>query len=217
MPESAIANGRLLVFTKAPVPGQVLRRLCPPLTPGQAAALHMRLTADTLDRLAGTAPCPARLYAAPDTRHPFLHALARRHRLPLRAQRGRDLGERMQRALAQALAGAPFAVLIGSDVAGLAPEDIRQALAELAAGRDAVFTPMEDGGYGLVGVSRLRAGLFRGLPWGTARVMAATRRRCRDLGLDWAELPRRWDVDRPPDLERLRATLWGSGSAPGHR
>jgi glycosyltransferase A (GT-A) superfamily protein (DUF2064 family) len=32
--------------------------------------------------------------------------------------------------------------------------------------------------------------------------MAATRRRCRELGLDWTELAARWDLDRPADLAR---------------
>ena len=149
------------MLAKAPLPGRVLRRLCPPLTPRRAAALHMRLTADTLSRLAAAAPCPARLYTAPDTAHPFLRALARRHHLPLRPQRGSDLGARMHDALAEALAGAPAAVLIGSDVLGLEPADIRRALAELAAGDDAEFVPMADGGYGLVGLRRPRAVFLR--------------------------------------------------------
>ncbi|MFB6260477.1 MAG: DUF2064 domain-containing protein, partial [Thiohalorhabdaceae bacterium] len=112
----------------------------------------MRVTADTLTRLATPAPCPARLVGAPDTGHPFLRALAHRHRMPLRPQRGSGLGERMHTALSEALAGAPGAVLIGSDVLGLQAGDIDKALAALAEGRDAVFVPMADGGYGLVGL-----------------------------------------------------------------
>jgi hypothetical protein len=201
----APAQARLLVFAKAPIPGRVLRRLCPPLSAHQAAALHMRLTADTLARLAAPAPCPARLYAAPGAGHPFLRALARRHRLPRRRQRGGDLGARMDAALTAALAGAPAAVLIGSDVLGLRAADIHRALAELAAGRDAVFVPMADGGYGLVGLRRPQPELFRGMPWGSDGVMAATRNRCRALGLAWAELATRWDLDRPADLQRPEA------------
>jgi hypothetical protein len=206
---------RLLVFAKAPVPGRVMRRLCPPLTPTQAARLHMRLIADTLTRLAAGAPCPARLYASPDTRHPFLRAQARRHRLPLRRQRGADLGERMHRALAEALQGAPAAVLIGSDVLGLQPDDITAALTELAAGRDAVFVPTADGGYGLVGLRRPQPALFRDLPWGGDGVMAGTRERCRQLGLDWRELTTRWDLDRAGELQRPEArALLGPGAFP---
>jgi hypothetical protein len=197
----------LLVFAKAPVPGRVLTRLCPPLTCRQSAALHMRLTADTVSRLASTAPCPARLYAAPDIGHPFLRALARRHRLPLRRQRGSGLGQRMHRALAEVLATAPAAVLVGSDVLGVTPGDVRRALAALGAGRDAVFVPMADGGYGLVGLRRPQPALFRDIPWGGKEVMAATRVRCRELGLDWAELPERWDLDRPTDLPALPRRL----------
>ncbi|HKJ71731.1 MAG TPA: TIGR04282 family arsenosugar biosynthesis glycosyltransferase [Gammaproteobacteria bacterium] len=198
-------QARLLVLAKAPAPARVLRRLVPPLTPRQAAALHMRLTADSVRRLAADAPCPARLYAAPDTRSPFLRALARRHRMPLRPQRGNDLGGRMHHALAETLAGAPAALLIGTDVLGLTPGDIRDALAALRSGRDAVFVPVADGGYGLVGLRRPRPELFRDVPWGGGSVMAVTRERCRALGLDWAELPTRWDLDRPADLQRPEA------------
>ncbi|MGH7151949.1 MAG: TIGR04282 family arsenosugar biosynthesis glycosyltransferase, partial [Planctomycetota bacterium] len=42
---------RLAVFAKAPVPGRVKTRLCPPLSPGQAADLYAAFLADTLERL----------------------------------------------------------------------------------------------------------------------------------------------------------------------
>jgi hypothetical protein len=42
------------------------------------------------------------------------------------------------------------------------------------------------------------------MEWSTERVMARTRERLASLGLRWLELPMRWDVDRPEDLERLQ-------------
>ena len=40
----------LVIFAKAPIPGQVKTRLCPPLTPDEAATLHGSFVLDTLER-----------------------------------------------------------------------------------------------------------------------------------------------------------------------
>ncbi|MFA9460301.1 TIGR04282 family arsenosugar biosynthesis glycosyltransferase [Thiohalorhabdus methylotrophus] len=194
---------RLLVLAKAPVPGQVFRRLAPVLTARQAARLHMRLTAGTLQRLVDPHRWRTRLYGTPDTRHPFLRACARRHGIPLRLQHGRDLGERLHRALAEALAGGGPAVLVGTDLPRLDAESVAAAFRALREGNDAVLLPTEDGGYGLVGLRRPLPELFREIPWGSERVAEATRERLRTTGAAWRELPTTWDVDRPEDLDRL--------------
>src|SRR3954447_17694456 len=43
---------RLLVMAKSPVPGRVKTRLCPPCSPGEAAAVAEAALADTLDAVA---------------------------------------------------------------------------------------------------------------------------------------------------------------------
>jgi Uncharacterized protein conserved in bacteria len=40
----------LVIFAKAPIPGQVKTRLCPPLTPDEAATLHGSFVLDMLER-----------------------------------------------------------------------------------------------------------------------------------------------------------------------
>ena len=67
-----------------------------------------------------------------------------------------------------------------------------------------VLTPVEDGGYSLLGLSRLDPGLFTGMAWGTDRVLLDTRARLAALNWEWKELRTLWDVDRPQDIERLR-------------
>ena len=47
-------------------------------------------------------------------------------------------------------------------------------------------------------------GLFTGIEWGSAQVLAQTRRRLRRLRWQWTELRTLWDVDRPEDVLRLR-------------
>jgi glycosyltransferase A (GT-A) superfamily protein (DUF2064 family) len=48
--------------------------------------------------------------------------------------------------------------------------------------------------------------LFIDIPWGGDRVMELTRNRLRSAGLRWRELATSWDVDRPQDVDRLRAS-----------
>ena len=72
-----------------------------------------------------------------------------------------------------------------------------------SAGIDVVIVPVEDGGYGLIGMQRPQPGLFADMRWSTASVMAETRRRLTRLGLSWREPARLWDIDVPADLARL--------------
>jgi glycosyltransferase A (GT-A) superfamily protein (DUF2064 family) len=80
---------------------------------------------------------------------------------------------------------------------------LRAAARALVDGVDVVVVPVDDGGYGLIGMRRPQPALFDGMTWSTSSVMAETRRRLTQLGLSWREPARLWDVDVPADLERL--------------
>lgn len=209
----AFPKATLLVFCKAPLPGLVKTRLFGVLTPAQAAALHARLTVTLIDRVAQAALAPIQLCCHPDTEHRFFRALARRYGVGLQRQWGQDLGKRMLLAFHTALVHSPFALAIGCDCPELCAEDLSFALSALADGYDAVLGPAEDGGYVLIGLRRPWPQLFSNLPWGSGEVLAETRRRMALLGLKWRELPVRWDLDRPADLQRWnrtcqRSTTW---------
>jgi rSAM/selenodomain-associated transferase 1 len=213
MRSRAERRAALVVLTKAPVPGTVKTRLVPLLGAEDAAALHARL----LEHMLGTAlraRCArVELHGAPH-RDPFLLAAAARFGVRLRAQGGGDLGRRMLRALERALRDADYALLVGTDCPALRPQDLRAALKALRCGHDAVLVPTEDGGYALVGLRRASKRLFAGVPWGTARVFDATRRRLARLGWRWAHLRTLWDVDRPEDYARLEREGLLSDPAP---
>jgi hypothetical protein len=148
--------------------------------------------------------CSVELWCAPDSRHGFFAACRRDYGVRLRIQQGADLGRRMDHALRNALIHCRYAIVIGGDVPSLEAQDLRFALQALAAGQDAVLGPAEDGGYVLIGLRRPCPILFKGIDWGGSRVLAATRRRLERAGLRWAELPPRWDVDRPAEVRRLK-------------
>jgi len=198
---------RILVFAKAPVPGQVKTRLIPALGPEGAARLYRQMVEHALGSAAAAGPGPVELWCVPDDTDPFLRECAGRHGAVLRVQRGRDVGERMADALATALKSGARAVLVGSDCPALDARRLVEAFTALEE-VEAVFNPAEDGGYMLVGLRRPLPEVFRDIPWSGPEVMERTRERLRALGVGWRELPPLWDVDRPEDLERLRRLGW---------
>lgn len=197
------SQDRLMVFAKAPVPGNVKTRLIPALGAQGAARLHQQLIRRTLSLCSDAGVCPTELWCAPDTSHPFFQQCARELDIILHGQHDGDLGERMYHALTLALGRHPYAMLVGSDCPSLTPDLLRQASAALHRGMDTVIAPAEDGGYVLLGLRRMNTGLFTAIPWGTDQVMDITRRRLKQLRWRWHELPQQWDVDRPEDLVRL--------------
>lgn len=205
----AQAGGELAiaVFARAPAAGSAKTRLIPALGAAGSARLQRRLTLLTLATSRRAALGEVCLYAAPDAGHRFFRALHQHCAVRLRGQTGVDLGARM--AAAFAAHGGPL-LLVGSDCPALQVEHLVAAAAALAEqpsavgdANAAVFIPAEDGGYVLIGLRRPEPRLFIDIEWGSARVMAQTRRRLRELHLPWVELPVLWDVDRPADLARL--------------
>ncbi len=196
-------KARILVFCRAPVPGEAKTRLIPALGADGAARLQAELVPDTVQRAVAAGVGPVELWAAGDDSTGLLAKVAADHAVVRRTQSGRDLGERMHAALA-AGDGGP-AIVIGTDCPALMPAVIAAAAAALAR-NDAVVVPALDGGYVLLGMHDPPAALFDGIPWGTETVLQATRERLLALGWRWHELPALPDVDVPADLDRL-ATL----------
>ncbi len=197
-------HAKLLVFVKAPVPGQVKTRLMSQYGPRGAAGLYRGMVSRLLSELAPAGLCPVELWCAPSMQHAFFASCRRDYGVELRVQRGSDLGKRMDHALRNALVRCEYAVVVGGDCVSLGIDEIRDALRSLAAGKDAVVAPAEDGGYVLIGLRRSCPPVFRDVSWGGDRVLQATRTRLNRAGLDWAELPTQWDVDRPADVRRMR-------------
>jgi rSAM/selenodomain-associated transferase 1 len=196
-------RARIAVFAKAPVPGQVKTRLAPLLGADGAAALHAGLVRQALSAATRSRLGAVELWCAPDALHPFFERCAQQFGVALHRQEGGDLGERMKHAIAQGLAHGEPVIVIGSDCPGLDAADLRAA-AEALRAHEVAIAPAEDGGYVLIGMSRLVAEAFDGIAWGEPSVMAHTRARLAPRALTWKELPARWDVDRPEDYLRLQ-------------
>jgi uncharacterized protein len=192
----------IMVFCKAPIPGQVKTRLIPPLTGEQAVQLHCELVEKTLQTVTQKRLCEVQLWCSPTIDQPFFTTLAQQYSLDRQQQQGSDLGERMHHAFGLALARFNAAIIIGCDCPSLTSDDLGQALSQLTQGKSCVIAPAEDGGYVLIGLKQPQPELFVNMPWGTKAVLNTTRARLQTLALEHHELTTQWDLDRPNDLKR---------------
>jgi rSAM/selenodomain-associated transferase 1 len=189
------ADCLVIVFARAPLAGKVKTRIAQRIGDAAAANLHRRLVRIAL-ATARSARCgTVELHVT--RRHAFFRTLG----VPVRLQRGADLGERMFRALRHHRR----VVLIGADCPALRAADISLATRLLAGGAHVVLAPAEDGGYALVAARRVTPAVFRGVAWGSARALAQTLENVVGAGLAYRLLGTVWDVDRPEDLERFRS------------
>lgn len=191
----------LLIFAKAPIPGQVKTRLIPVLGAEGACNLYIKLLRHSLQQ---TIDWPAARYLyAPQIDHPMLQQLAKEHDLTLRQQVGIDLGKRMANALAEHPNGA---LLIGSDCPDINTAAVQQANAALA-NHDTAIIPSEDGGYVLIAQREPNPAPFNGMHWSHSNVLRHTRQRLQAAEQSLWEGPMLWDLDEPRDLARLPASL----------
>ncbi len=199
----APSDSALIIFAKAPIPGQVKTRLCPPLTPDEAASLHGSIVLDMLERSRGGAAMDRFVACAPSLDHVFFKILEERHGVRLLTQTGDDLGARMASALTDVFAlGYQKVLVIGTDLPTLPGSAFGDALKLLAA-HDLVLGPAFDGGYYLIGLRKPSPDLFAGIPWSTDRVLPLTQQKAAALGLRTALLPVRRDIDTLDDLMEL--------------
>jgi len=202
-----MAQSAVLVFARAPVPGACKTRLEPALGVDGCAALQCLLVEHALREASRSGADRVQLWCAPDAKHRFFQNLGAKYRVELVTQRGADLGERMHLALMQGLATARHALLIGTDCPAQDARRIDAALVALRRGADMVLRPARDGGYVGIGLTQPTPSVFRGVQWGSARVMRSTRCAARWLALRCTELAALDDLDTPADLANLSG-IW---------
>ena len=200
-PSPPPASAALIVFAKAPVAGQVKTRLCPPLTPDEAASLHGSLVLDLLERCQSLKECDRILAGAPTPEHPFFGAMKTRFKIPVWDQVGPDLGARMAHTFQSSL-GSPYhsVLIVGTDIPGLTVSLISTAFRSLQH-HDIVLGPTVDGGYYLIGLRSPIPELFENIPWSTDTVFSLTQEKITALGLSLKILPMLRDLDTVEDLQ----------------
>lgn len=197
------ADACIMVFTRAPIPGQVKTRLIPGLGETVATTIHEYLVRHCLSVAVNADLCPVHLWcdSAPD--HLLFQQLSAMYSVGFFTQTEGDLGKRMHHAFYHSLQSREYCLIVGTDCPALNAENYRQALAALKDGNDAVIIPAEDGGYVLLGLRNADSRVFEDVRWGSAGVFEQTVQRFSALDYTWKQLPALWDVDRPDDVARM--------------
>lgn len=189
----------LLVIAKAPVPGLVKTRLCPPCSFEEAARLAEAALIDTL-KAVRTTPAARRLLVLDGRVGEWL---------PPGLEVARQVGGSLDRRLAGAFAlvrGPAF--LVGMDTPQLDARLLSAAVRQMMwPGIDAAMGHTYDGGYWGIGLKHPDPGVFAGVPMSTPYTARAQLDRLRSRGLRVAMLPPLVDVDRFADAQRVAAGI----------
>jgi hypothetical protein len=203
-------------MAKQPEPGKVKTRLCPPLSPGQAADLYTAFFFDTVFFVSGIEH--ADLYVAydPDTARTFFSRSVPAAVKCIPQGTG-DLGDRLVRISRSMFdLGYRKLIILASDTP-LLPRDVIRCAIERLDETDVVLGPCDDGGYYLIGLRFCAPALFAEIPWSTSQVLDRTIRRAREAGMTWALLPPGYDIDTWEDAERLVEDLKGNAAGDSDR
>lgn len=175
----------LAVIAKSPAPGLVKTRLCPPLSPAQAAELAQASLIDTLAAVSSSG-ASRRVLVLDGEPGDWLPP-----GFELIAQRGGGLDERLANAFFDI--GGP-ALIVGMDTPQLSPTVLDRGLRALEAS-DAVLGPATDGGYWAIGLRRADRWALLGIPMSSPHTLTAQWIRLHAFGLVIAELETLTDLD----------------------
>jgi len=211
----------LILFTKTPIAGKVKTRLIPKLGIQGAYTLYcqfVKLMISRFSDLNGSqfviytdkiiTPQHSIFQALPNTTEHVKEATKER----IKEQRGKHLGSKMFNAMAQELhnheeshdsSKANKVLLFGADCPFLNRDIIQEALESLDS-NDLVFVPAMDGGYILIGATKIDRRIFENIQWSTSSVMAQTIKNTEQIGYSYQLLNKQHDIDEPSDLKLLK-------------
>jgi hypothetical protein len=201
------ASSCIIIFAKAPVPGQVKTRLTSDLSPKQASAVYQAFLTDWHDALSKIPAVQQVIAYTPPEALSVLQSLigARPIYIP---QVDGNLGARLI-AAAQWAHNARYQkiLIVGSDSPSLPVQYIKKAF-DLLDSRDVVVGPSVDGGYYLIGFSHQGAaltlpGIFEDIDWSTSVVFHQTLAKIESTQARLGLLPPWYDVDSMADLRFL--------------
>ena len=203
------------IVCKTPAAGHSKTRLSPPLRPEECAALSacfIRDLAATIEEVVREGGATGYAVYTPAGSEEALRLL-----LPppfrLLLQHEGELGERLIAATRALLENHSGVILVNADSPTLPPAILRAAVDATRRGDSVVLSRALDGGYTLIGLSRLHARLFADIPWSTSRVHQVTVDRAREIGVPVVNLHGWYDVDDAASLALLESELAGDPPA----
>lgn len=193
---------RIVIFAKAPQPGQVKTRLIPVLGAEGAAQLAGQLLRSTLDEALQSQADSVELCASPCINDPAWGGVTVPEGVSCSAQGDGDLGDRMARVVQRVLSQGEQVILVGTDCPDLIHQRLNQAIAALNMHRAVMFEAL-DGGYTLLGLQTFDPSVFTQIDWSTDKVSTQTQLAFSQLGWQCKVLGKLADIDRPEDLHWL--------------
>jgi rSAM/selenodomain-associated transferase 1 len=182
----------LIMLARYPRAGDGKRRLAAEIGAEAARDLYAAFVGDLIERFPHAVVAVSPAESEPDFRRIFgVHRT-----IP---QSNGDLGNRIERAACEGLRTAARVCVIGSDLPHLPPQVAAEAFQALES-VDVAIGPARDGGYYLLALSREAPALFRGIDWGTGRVLEQTLERTRAAKLSVRTLRPMIDIDTAEDL-----------------
>jgi rSAM/selenodomain-associated transferase 1 len=188
------------VMTRAPsAPGKT--RLAPYLAPERLAALRRAMLLDTLQIVRNVAAADVVVFVTPDAAVAEIEGSV--------PQGEGDLGERMRSAFAHLLDARGFAaaILVGADIPLMRVEAIQAAQELLSSSSGIVLGPADDGGYYLIGATKVHPTLFRKIAWGSATVLTDTLRAAERADIEARLIASAYDIDTIDGLRRVERDL----------
>ncbi len=195
----------LIVFAREPVPGRVKTRLAAAIGDIAAADAYSLMLENVLNNCRKLTGVETIVFWDCDATS--LPLLENRYECRSKLQAAGKLGQRMQAAFAEMFgSGCDHCCIIGSDSPDLPLAYIQEAFNRLTLPQtDAVFGPTHDGGYYLLGLSRLWPQLFENIGWSTPLTLRQSLDAAEKAGIKVALLPEWYDIDTLDDLEKYRA------------
>lgn len=193
----------VICFTRVPRPGVTKTRLLPVLKPEQCVGLHWAFLRDLAEVYR---QLNAHLFVAytPDVDWEILKSVfPPAGYIP---QKGKDLGEKMYRAIKKVMdLGYESVILTGADLPLMTAFHLESGFAALEE-KDIAIGPTSDGGYYLIGMKKPCREVFRIEGYGGASVFENTVAAAEAAGLTVGLARTCDDVDTPEDLRNLAKT-----------
>lgn len=191
----------LILMTRVPVPGKTKTRLMKVLSGEQCAEIHKAFLKDIFNVYEHIKDeVDIYLTYASEGCFSLLSDIIPNY-VQCFPQIGEDLGERMLNSMEYIFSkGYSKVMLMGCDIPQIQPEYIIEGF-ELLENNEMFFCPTFDGGYYLVGMSRLCPEIFNNnLKWGNKSVLEGTLDICNRLGINVALGHKCRDIDTKEDF-----------------
>lgn len=190
----------LIIFVRHPELGKVKTRLAKDIGDAAALSVYQRLLAHT-HKITALLSCDKFVYYTDNIMDEDLWSEGG---FIKKQQHGGDLGRRMNNAFEELFGkGYERIVIIGSDCPEITTDLLNQAFSLLCT-KEAVIGPSHDGGYYLLGLTRLIPGIFENKSWSSEYVFNETMATLCAENCTYEILPVLRDVDRAEDLEWMK-------------